>query len=89
MGADNLIQFHLWQNWERIVYLMPVAVFDRPGSTFKISSAKMAQRFNHARRPEISSCNLVENLPPAFTIIHGPRSNKSSTAVRAKLNYIK
>ena len=89
MGADNLIQFHLWQNWERIVNLMPVAVFDRPGSTFKISSAKMAQRFNYARRPEISSYNLVENLPPAFTIIHGPRSNKSSTAVRAKLNYIK
>ena len=86
MGADNLLQFHRWQNWEKIVCLMPVAIFDRPGSTFKTSSTKMTQRFYRARRPERNSKKLVENLPPAFTILHGPRSDKSSTEARMKLN---
>ena len=30
MGADNLAQFHRWQNWRRIASEVPIAVIDRP-----------------------------------------------------------
>ncbi|MFZ8958590.1 MAG: nicotinate (nicotinamide) nucleotide adenylyltransferase, partial [Paracoccaceae bacterium] len=30
MGADNLAQFHLWQDWQEIISSLPIAVFARP-----------------------------------------------------------
>jgi nicotinate-nucleotide adenylyltransferase len=35
MGADNLAQFHRWQNWRRIAYQVPFAVIDRPPQSFR------------------------------------------------------
>jgi nicotinate-nucleotide adenylyltransferase len=35
MGADNLLQFHLWRRWRDIAELVPIAVVDRPGSTLR------------------------------------------------------
>jgi nicotinate-nucleotide adenylyltransferase len=32
MGADNLAQFHRWQNWQRIATQVPMAVIDRCAS---------------------------------------------------------
>jgi len=34
MGADNLAQFHRWQNWRRIASEVPIAVIDRPPQVF-------------------------------------------------------
>ena len=31
MGADNLVQFHLWKDWREIAREMPIAVIARPG----------------------------------------------------------
>ena len=35
MGADNLAQFHRWQNWRRIAAEVPIAVIDRPPQSFR------------------------------------------------------
>ncbi len=51
MGADNLLQFHRWRDWEEIARTTPIAIVDRPGATFRAVSAKAAQRFAHARAP--------------------------------------
>ncbi len=82
MGADNLKNFHHWQDWQRIAETFPIAVIDRPGSTLSYLSSKMAQRFDQARVEESDARLLAHRKPPAWTFLHGPRSSLSSTAIR-------
>ena len=84
MGADNLAQFHRWQNWQQIVRSVPIAVVDRPGSTLSLISSKMAKTFDYARINERDAAALSRLRPPAWTFIHGPRSSLSSTALRGE-----
>lgn len=85
MGADNLKNFHRWQNWQQIAHTYPIAVIDRPGSTLSYLSSKMAQRFDYARVEESDARLLATLRPPAWTFLHGPRSSLSSTALRQGL----
>ncbi len=84
MGADNLKNFHLWQDWQKIACTFPIAVIDRPGDTLSYLSAKMAKTFDYARVDEAHAASLAWRKAPAWTFIHGPRSPLSSTALRAK-----
>ncbi|MBB5753491.1 nicotinate-nucleotide adenylyltransferase [Prosthecomicrobium pneumaticum] len=83
MGADNLAQFHRWRDWGKIAALMPVAVYDRPGSTFSAPNAPAARLLAAYRVPERSAAAFAGRRPPAFIFLHGPRSPLSSTALRA------
>lgn len=85
MGADNLGQFHRWQNWQGIASMMPIAVIDRPGSTMALHSARAAQRLSHYRIDEGDAPCLASMKPPAWVFLHGPRSSLSSTQIRNKL----
>ena len=38
MGADNLINFHKWHEWEKIISLCNILVFDR--NNYKAKSMK-------------------------------------------------
>jgi nicotinate-nucleotide adenylyltransferase len=82
MGADNLKHFHHWERWRDIARMMPIAVIDRPGSTLSYVSSPMAIAFGHARVDEDDSPALALHRPPAWTLIHGPRSSLSSSAIR-------
>jgi nicotinate-nucleotide adenylyltransferase len=82
MGADNLLQFDRWRNWEEIMRTMPVAVIDRPGASMRATSAKAAQRFPQARLNQQDARLLPDLAPPAYVYLHGPRSAASSTALR-------
>ncbi|WEZ85065.1 nicotinate-nucleotide adenylyltransferase [Rhizobium sp. 32-5/1] len=84
MGADNLKDFHRWQNWQTIARTFPIAVIDRPGATLAYLSSKMAKTFDYARIDEDDAGTLALRKAPAWTFIHGPRSALSSTALRAK-----
>lgn len=84
MGADNLKNFHLWQNWQTIAKTFPIAVIDRPGATLAYLSSKMAKTFDYARIDEEDAASLASRPAPAWTFIHGPRSPLSSTALREK-----
>lgn len=86
MGADNLAQFHKWQNWQSIAASVPIAVVDRPGSTLSFLSAPAAQYLRRYRVDEGDAQNLLSRVPPAWTFLHGPRSSQSSTALRAQAN---
>ena len=85
MGADNLKTFHKWQNWKTIARTFPIAVVDRPGATLSYLSSKMAKTFDFARVDEHEAQTLAFRKAPAWTFLHGPRSRKSSTEIRAKL----
>ena len=88
MGADNLANFHRWQNWRRIARIMPMVIVDRPGSTLSFLNAPAAIALSKYRIDEDDS-GLISRLdPPAWVFLHGPRSPLSSTAIRqaAKVN---
>ena len=82
MGADNLALFHQWQNWREIVHMMPIAVFDRPGSTLSFHSAPAALALSACRVDEYDACLLADKKPPVWTFVHGPRNSISSTRLR-------
>lgn len=83
MGADNLPRFHRWQHWREIFELMPVAVIDRPGWHLKAIASKAAQAFRASRWPERRATSIVGTPAPAWTLLTGPLSDQSSTALRA------
>ena len=82
MGADNLKYFHHWQRWRNIAQMLPIAIIDRPGATLSYISSKMALTFNSSRLDEDDAGALAHLKAPAWTLIHGPRSTLSSSAIR-------
>jgi nicotinate-nucleotide adenylyltransferase len=80
MGADNLANFHHWENWRGIAGLVPIAVIDRPGA---IAAGPFAERFSRFRLPEARAGRLALAEPPAWVFLHGLKSPVSSTALRA------
>ncbi len=82
MGADNLSQFHLWRHWRAIADRVPIAVVDRPGSTFRAMSGRAAVALSPWRVPEARATGFADLEPPAFLFLHGPRSELSSTVLR-------
>jgi nicotinate-nucleotide adenylyltransferase len=83
MGADSLANFHRWGHWREIAGLVPIAVIDRPGLTLKAARAPAAQALERFRIRESAAATLAGRRPPAWVFLHGPRSNLSSTAIRA------
>jgi len=76
MGADNLAQFHRWQNWRRIASEVPIAVIDRPPQSFRALAAPAAQTHASARRRHAPS--LPNRRRRGSTGGAGPRSEKAS-----------
>ena len=84
MGADNLSQFDRWERWQDIARLMPIAVYARPGSTFRATVSKAATALKKHRLPEAEAETLAVREPPAWVYLHGITSPQSSTALRAR-----
>ncbi len=84
MGADNLKDFHHWKHWREIFMMLPIAVVDRGGLSLKAASGPAAISFAKARVPE-NQASRVPLLPaPAWTYLHGVKSDLSSTQIRAE-----
>ena len=86
MGADNLVSFHRWRGWREIARMVPIAVFDRPGATLKALDSPAAQALARFRVDEAQVQALFRNSPPCWTLLHGPRSTLSSTALRQAMS---
>ena len=82
MGADNLAQFHRWQNWRRIASEVPIAVIDRPPQSFRAMAAPAAQALVRYRLPENQAGRLADQRAPAWVFLTGMKSNLSSTGLR-------
>lgn len=82
MGADNLAQFHRWQNWQRIASQVPIAVIDRPPQSFRALTAPAAQALARYRLPESEAGRLACRRPPAWVFLTGLKLNVSSTGLR-------
>ena len=82
MGADNLAQFHRWQNWQRIATQVPIAVIDRPPQSFRALTAPAAQALARYRLPENEAARLANTRAPAWVFLTGLKLNLSSTGLR-------
>ena len=82
MGADNLRQLPRWRRWRELVDLVPIAVVDRPGSTWRALGGPAATVLSRRRVPEHGAKGLPSAPAPAFVYLHGPLSQASSTALR-------
>lgn len=81
MGADNLVQFHRWDNWRRIVATVPVGVLARPGVGMQAQRSVAARLFGPDRvAPEV----LARSTPPAWAFADVPLVDLSSSAIRAR-----
>lgn len=86
MGADNLIQIPKWHHWREIFEQLPVAVFDRPGYTYKALNGVAAKIFGRNRvflpgtnRPAL---DFAEQTSPIWIFIPQTKHKLSSTTIR-------
>ncbi|MEJ6403965.1 nicotinate-nucleotide adenylyltransferase [Yoonia sp. 2307UL14-13] len=84
MGADNLAQFHRWQDWRWIMDHVPVGVMARPGDRIAARMSKTARIYAQARLPKQAAHCLGLMAPPAWSFVNLPMSHQSSTAIRAR-----
>lgn len=83
MGADNLAQFHHWQNWRWIMENVPVGVIARPGDRISARMSPAATRYEQFRLRGRQAALLARSDPPAWCFINAPMSNLSSSEIRA------
>jgi len=82
MGADNLSQFHRWQDWRWIMDHVAVGVLARPGDRLAAGFSPAARIYRAARIPARASSTLGLVQPPAWCFVNLPLSDQSSTALR-------
>ncbi len=84
MGADNLADFHRWENWREIMRLVPVGVMARPGQRIsaRMSPAARIFRENKLRGRRAQAISVAE--PPAWVFLNVPMSDLSSSGIRAR-----
>ncbi len=83
MGADNMAQFHLWQDWRAIMDAVRVGVIARPGERVGARVSPTARLYRRARLSGRASQLLAKAKAPAWCFINVPMSAASSTAIRA------
>jgi len=83
MGADNLAQFHRWDNWQGILRSVPVGVLARPGLRTAARSSPAARIYRAAQMPAQASHRLAGARAPAWCFVNMPMTDLSSTAIRA------
>lgn len=82
MGADNLAQFHRWQDWQDIMARVPVGVLARPGDRISARTSRAARQYRENRLIGRAAALLGKADAPAWAFINLPMSQTSSTAIR-------
>jgi nicotinate-nucleotide adenylyltransferase len=83
MGADNLAQLHLWQDWQQIMQAVPIGVLARPGQRISARMSRAAEIYARYRIPARQSQLLGHADAPAWCFVNVPMMDVSSTAIRA------
>lgn len=82
MGADNLMQFHRWQDWREIMARVPVGVLARPGDRISARMSRAARIYREERLIGRAAGLLGHMDAPAWAFANLPMSQLSSTAIR-------
>ena len=82
MGADNLPNFHHWQDWRWIMENIHVGVLARPGDRMAARCAKAADTFRQAKLGAQKSRHLLDYSLPRWCFVNVPMVTDSSTKLR-------
>lgn len=85
MGTDNLNQLPRWRRWRQIFETTPVCVLARPPKGQGIRTTKAGLTFQSGFIPENKAKTLLSAPLPAWTLLHIPLNELSSTAIRQSL----
>lgn len=83
MGADNLVQFHQWQEWEEIMARVPIGVLARPGDRLAARLSRAGRQYRWAKVPRHLAQGLGRMHAPAWCFLNLPMDDISSTELRA------
>lgn len=89
MGADNLAEFHMWQDWNWIMHHVPIGVLARPGQRISARTSKAAQKFRGAKLPAAAAPLLAGRVAPAWCFLNVPMINLSSTEFRSRGDWVR
>lgn len=89
MGADNLAQLHLWQDWQSIMATVPVGVIARPGDRISSRMSRAARLYRHARLSGRAALLLGRVDAPAWSFVNVPLTQVSSSAIRARGEWVR
>ena len=84
IGADNMAQLPRWRRWQRLVCMVPIAVFDREPYSYVALAGRMASAHAGSRLAERRAPVLAETQPPAWVYLRLRRHQASSTALRQR-----
>ncbi len=84
MGADNLVQFHRWQEWRSIARTVPIAVIARPGYDARALRAPAMGWLRRYVRPAAASDRWTTWRPPTVVLLRSMPDPSSATAARAE-----
>lgn len=82
MGADNLLNFHKWNEWERIINRVPLAVFARTAYSEKARTSKAACLYHDYQLQEDKFTDLPNLTAPAWAFIACDPYDASATELR-------
>lgn len=84
MGADNLAQFHRWENWHEIFHKIPIVIFTRAPHDIAALRSKAAQRFAN-NRLNFERSTISSGKTPKWGYILTRKSPHSATVMRKTL----
>ncbi|MEH6545502.1 MAG: nicotinate (nicotinamide) nucleotide adenylyltransferase [Sneathiella sp.] len=86
MGADNLVQFPKWYQWEDIMDTVPIAVFNRPGYTYRALNGPIAHKYRKNRLFPAADGKPIPQFaltpPPCWVFVPQTAHKISSTHIR-------
>lgn len=89
MGADNLAQFHDWENWRAIMDMVPVGVLARPDNVIRGGLSPTARAYGKNRLPLFEATALALCQPPCWSLVTGPTVDISSTQIRNRGEWVR
>lgn len=89
MGADNLRQFHLWEDWRGIIETLPVGVLARPENVVRGGLSRTATAYARYRLPLHQAAALPHHPAPAWCLVTGPTVDISSTEIRNRGDWVR
>lgn len=89
MGSDNLASFHKWEDWRSIADTVPIGVLSRPGSRLSARFSPAARYMAAHRLPAAHARLLGRVGAPAWCLTDLPLNPASSTAIRARGDWVR
>ena len=82
MGADNLSNFHNWEEWTWIMENIPIGVMARPRQIVRAGLSKTAGRYMKYRVKSFNAAAIPFMSAPAWSLLGGSMQDISSTKIR-------